>query len=169
MYPNTKKELFLGKKPFKAQKLTPDELINKIVKCIFNNIDIEEYGYDDEDLRIGDIETIFELLGDLIAAERNGDSTKIGKILSKELNIVGACLAAAADYKDDWLEVITLSNGFTFIKVLSTNSDDSMVPVYVLLYIGDDDMIHGYIPMYGNNVFVGTNVQLGLIGDSDYN
>ena len=166
MYANTKKELFLEKRPFEAQKLTPDELMDKMSKCIFNNVDVEGEGYDDGALRLGDIETIFEILRDLIERENDGDSNVIGQILVKDLPVDGAQLAGGAE-DDDWIEVVTLVNGFTYIKVLSVLGDDSLVPVYVVLYIGSDDMIHGFIPMCGNNVFAETNVQLGAIGGND--
>lgn len=166
MYANTKKELFLGKRPFEAQKLTPDELMDKMSKCIFNNVDVEGEGYDDGALRLGDIETIFEILRDLIEKENDGDSNVIGQILVKDLPVDGAQLAGGAE-DDDWIEVVTLVNGFTYIKVLSVLGDDSLVPVYVVLYIGADDMIHGFIPTCGNNVFAETNVQLGAIGGND--
>lgn len=166
MYPNTKKELFLGKRTFEAQNLAPDELISKMSECIKNNVNLSEYEYEEADFETCDInsriETIVLILHSVLesADEEDNSLPDFTKVLLKDLNIEGSRMEDIACENE--AKIVTLSNGFSYLRVLS-KVYESFAYVYVALYMGSDGMIHGFIPMYGNNVFIGTNFQLGDI------
>lgn len=170
MYANTKKELFLCQRPFDAPKLTPDEMLSKMCSYIKNNVNVKDYDYDETDLENDDtdrlIGAIAGLLREFIADEADGGSTEIGEILLQDLDVDGAQLVGFAN-QDDYVKIVTLSNGFTYLRILSNLGNGSFASVYVALYIGVDDKIHGFIPTYGNNVFADTHVQLGAASRND--
>ena len=169
MYPNTKKELFLGKKPLEAKKLQPKQLLKAMINCLNEyadeslECDIAEIT---DDVTDDNIQAIVFALRELIENAYDNTASKLGQSLLKELHVDGTQLDAFSE-DDNFVEMITLSNEFTYIKALSNIGDDSFVSTYVIFYIGTDDMIHGYIPMYGNNIFANTDFQLGAAGGND--
>ena len=166
MYVNTKKECFLGTHRFEALELSKTELLERMTKCLTEDIDLEELT--DGECTVDEILTadseqeqaeaiVFALKS--LMENRSENESEVTTILETDLHVDGSTLESLSE-ADDWCEIVEMTNGMTYIKVLSNNEDDAMVDVYVVLYIGADNKIHGYVPTYGNAVFAGTHFQL---------
>lgn len=173
MYVNTKKELFLGTHKFDALGLSKTELLERMTKCLTEDIDLEELT--DGECTVDEILTadseqeqaeaiVFALKS--LMENRSCNESEVTTILETDLHVDGSTLESLSE-ADDWCEIIEATNGMSYIKVLSNNEDDALADVYVMLYIGADNKIHGYVPTYGNAVFAGTDYQLGGAEDND--
>lgn len=166
MYVNTKKELFLGTHKFDILGLSKTELLERMTKCLTEDIDLKELTNGkctvNKILTAGSEQEQTEAIVFALKYLMNNCSSnenEVTTILKTDLHVDGSILESLSE-ADDWCEIIELGNGITYIKVLSNNEDDAMADVYVVLYIGANNKIHGYVPTYGNAVFAGTHFQL---------
>lgn len=166
MYVNTKKELFLGTHKFDALGLTKTELLNRMTVCLTEDIDLDDLSggeYDASDLLTAKTEQdrakAIVLALKYLMENRDEISCEVSTILDTDLHVDGSELLSFAE-EDDWCEVVEMTNGMSYIKVLGNTENCDLTMTYVVLYIGADNKIHGYVPTYGNLVFAGTNCQL---------
>lgn len=167
MYVNTKKDLFLGTHKFDILELDKTELLERMTKCLTEDIDLEELT--DGESTVDEIltadseqeqaEAIVLALKSLME-NRCINESEMTTALATDPHVDGSELVSLSE-ADDWCEIVELEGGITYIKVLSNNKDGAIADVYVMLYIGADKKIHDYVPTYGNTVFAGTDFQLG--------
>ena len=167
MYVNTKKDLFLGTHKFDILELDKTELLERMTRCLVEDIDLEELTDGettvDEILTADSEQEQAEAIACAVKSlmeNRCIHKSAMTAALATDLHVDGSELVSLSE-ADDWCEIVELEGGITYIKVLSNNEDGAIADVYVMLYIGADKKIHGYVPTYGNAVFAGTDFQLG--------
>lgn len=161
---NTKKELFLGKRPFKATKMDKEEFCQRIeqlynqLKSEHEDMDYEDYGYDCDDIT----------RAKLLAITDTYDTDVLDSYYNDCDEMIGAG-TAAMNWEDfpGQFEIHSLNNGFTYMGVYSSVGDDAYLPVYNIIYFDDDGKLRVFVPYCGNLVFVGAGVSMGSLYDYD--
>lgn len=162
---NTKKELFLGKRPFKAKAMTKEEFCHKVD---------ELYDY---------LKRNYESMHDMRYNEHSDFSITAEKLFTISYMAEGEGIPELESYFDerdkfigsgmeimnweDWpgqFEICTTDNGFTYMVVYTSVGDDAYLPMCNIIYFGQDDELHLYIPYCGNLIFVDADVQMCALG-----
>lgn len=157
---NTNKELFLGKRPFKAKKMSKEKYTHKVHK-LYESLK-EDYQY----LNAEDCLESFDI--NLVAAMLYSIGNDIGQFWLEECDhpeleqyckdchdIIGSGIAMPEKKLPGHGELITLESGFTYLQAYSYIGDDDYMPIFNILYFDDNDKLRIYVPYCGNLVFVG--------------
>lgn len=157
---NTKKELFLGKRPFKSKKMDKSEFCQKVdilydelkEKYICNK---DCYSTIKNKIRVVDeIVSENDEIPDFLSAYRRDRNKVIGS---------GAC-AFNYDHWSGQYAIKTLESGFTFMQIYASFEDDDLCPMYNIIYFDQNDNLRLYVPYCGNQVFVGADEAMGICG-----
>jgi hypothetical protein len=164
---NTKKELFLGKRPFKSRKMDKDEfasLTKELYDKIKNQYKDEYEDYFEEDNNTADSQ-LWAI--DIFANEYDGDELPEElKLYYEDLSEVIGAGMTIMNWEDEpgQFSIQTLDNGFTYMKVYSSVGDDAFRPMCNIIYFNQDNKLRLYVPYCGNLVFVGADTQMCVYG-----
>lgn len=155
---NTNKELFLGKRQFKALKLTQDEFKDK-----FNEL-LEGIGAEPVS-SLYDEDEIAEAL-QLIMEDIYDKDMSVEDLVDENERFIAGCGIDTIDWEKTENPIIinTTDEGFTYLGIFSSVGDDALIPVFNILYFDENGELKIYIPYCGNTVNIKANVQFGTFG-----
>lgn len=159
---NTNKELFLGKRQFKALKLTQEGFKNKLNELL-ESIGAETLRSLTESVS-GEFD-IAEAL-QIIAEDMYDKGMNFEDLIGEGERFIAGCSVNNADWEKTEKPIIvnTTEEGFTYIGIFSSVGDDAIISVFNILYFDENGELRMYIPYCGNTVNIKANVQFGAFG-----
>lgn len=168
---NTKKELFLGKRPFKSRKMNREEfacLAKELYDKIKNQYGDEYEDYFEEDYNTADSQlwAIDIFTQNFVSEHEEDELPEELKLYYEDLNEVIGAGMTIMNWEDEpgQFSIQTLDNGFTYMKVYTSVGDDAFKPMCNIIYFNQDNKLRLYVPYCGNLVFVGADTQMCVYG-----
>lgn len=188
---NTKREL-LAIQPFSAMALTKYEFEDKLrhtIASLFQRFNFDASQFIGENPALTE-ETCTNAIGefrlaldDLYGDDRNDpyhldklkDTPELRKYIEDVSKVHGSSLIGSTitermsdvdGSQDDRFTIKTLSNGFTFLQVITSSNDDNETPMLQCIYFDQFDNLRNYTPVYGNTIIPDLGYQVGWIAES---